>query len=383
LLVRLVRAVTGGRMASIDKRPNGKWRARYRLHAGGPQRAKHFERKIDAERFLVRVQGQLLDGSYGDPSAGQVSFGQYARSWRTAQVHRPTTVAQVDAHLRNHVLPHFGDRAIASIRPSEVQAWVKGRSDVLAPATVEVVYRIFSAILGDAVTDRVIVRNPATGVKLPRKPATPIVPPTVDQVEAVLAAMPDRYRAIVTLAAGTGVRQGECFGLTVDRVDFLRRSITVDRQLVLAGSGPPEFGPPKTAASVRSIPLPDVVGTALATHLEAWPLGSDGLIFTNANDAPIRRNRFNELWRPATKRAGVEGLRFHDLRHFYASLLTAHGESVKVVQARLGHASASETLDTYAHLWPDNEERTRAAVDEVLGGRRETTSRSSERKPVP
>jgi integrase len=66
-------------------------------------------------------------------------------------------------------------------------------------------------------------------------------------------------------------------------------------------------------------------------------------------------------------RAGAEGLRFHDLRHFYASLLTNHGESVKVVQARLGHASASETLDTYAHLWPDNEERTRAAVDDVLG----------------
>jgi integrase len=356
-------------MASIDRRPNGKWRARYRLHPGGSQRARHFDRKVDAERFLTRVQGQLLDGAYVDPAAGQISLAAYAAAWQAAQVHRPTTVAQVDAHLRNHILPHFGDRAIASIRPTEVQAWVRGRSEVLAPSTVEVVYRIFSSMLFDAVADRIVVRNPARGVRLPRKQNEPIAPPTVDQVEALLGEMPERYRAMVTLAAGTGMRQGECFGLTVDRVDFLRRSINVNRQLVLTGSGPPEFGPPKTVASIRTIPLPEVVGTALAVHLERWDTGGDGLIFTDAKRNAIRRNRFGEVWRPATVRAGTEGLRFHDLRHFYASLLINHGESVKVVQARLGHASASETLDTYAHLWPDNEERTRAAVDEVLGTR--------------
>jgi integrase len=354
-------------MASIDKRPNGKWRARYRVHPGGPQRSKHFDRKSDAERFLTRIQGRVLDGSYVDPAAGRVTFGDYADSWRKAQVHRRSTVVQVDAHLRNHMLPTFGDRALASIRPSEVQAWARGRTEVLAPATVETVLRIFSAILSDAVRDRIIVHNPATNIRLPRKAKTAIVPPTVEQVEAVIPQMPDRYRALVTLAAGTGLRQGECFGLSLDRCDFLRRSITVDRQMVLAGSGPPRFGPPKTGASVRTVPLPQVVADALAGHLEQRGTGPDGLIFTNQNGEVVRRNRFNEIWRPATKRAGVESLRFHDLRHFYASLLINHGESVKVVQARLGHASASETLDTYAHLWPDNEERTRAAVDKILG----------------
>ncbi len=179
--------------------------------------------------------------------------------------------------------------------------------------------------------------------------------------------MPDRYKALVVLAAGTGLRQGECFGLTVDRVDFLRRTITVDRQLILPATGPPQFGPPKTAASVRTVPLPKVVGESLASHLERWPAGTEGLIFTNERGDPLRRNRLGEIWRAAVSRAALDGLRFHDLRHFYASLLIRHGESVKVVQARLGHASASETLDTYSHLWPDNEERTRAAVEEVLG----------------
>jgi len=113
-------------MASIDKRPNGKWRARYRVHPGGPQRSNHFDRKTDAERFLTRNLGQVLvggeradgvehldDGSYVDPAAGRVTFGDYANSWRNAQVHRRSTVVQVDAHLRNHMLPTFGDRALA------------------------------------------------------------------------------------------------------------------------------------------------------------------------------------------------------------------------------------------------------------------------------
>ena len=353
-------------MASIDKRPNGRWRARYRERPGGPQRARHFDRKADAERFLARIQSQMLDGSYIDPNGGQTTLAEYAAAWQQSQLHRPTTVVQVDAHLRNHVLPFFGDRPIASIRPSELQAWVRGRAEVLAPATVEVAYRIFAAILNTAVDDRLLAHSPASGVRLPRQPRREVQPPTVEQVKALIDTMPDRYKALVVLAAGTGLRQGECFGLTVDRVEFLRRTIKVDRQLVLAGGGRPQFGPPKTAASVRTVPLPNVVAESLATHLERWPAGAEGLIFTNERGDPLRRNRYGEIWRAAVSRADLGRLCFHDLRHFYASLLIRHGESVKVVQAHLGHASASETLDTYSHLWPDNAERTRAAVDIVF-----------------
>jgi integrase len=180
--------------------------------------------------------------------------------------------------------------------------------------------------------------------------------------------MPDRYRALVTVAAGTGLRQGEVFGLTVPAVDFLRRRLSVDRQVVLVGGQPPHLGPPKTKASYRAVPLPDVVLEALSGQVSAFGTGEHDLIFPNVDGRPIRRTRFSEIWRPAVARAGLpKGTRFHDLRHFYASLLIRHGESVKVVQARLGHAPAAETLDTYSHLWPDSEDRTRAAVDAVLG----------------
>lgn len=155
------------------------------------------------------------------------------------------------------------------------------------------------------------------------------------------------------------------FGLTVDRVDFLRRSLSVDRQLVGISGRVPCFGPPKTAASVRVIPLPTVVVDVLAAHLATFP--TVGLIFTNESGDMIRRSNFGTMWRRTTKSVALDGLHFHDLRHFYASLLIRHGESVKTVQARLGHANAAETLDTYSHLWPDSDDRTREAVDLVLG----------------
>ena len=134
------------------------------------------------------------------------------------------------------------------------------------------------------------------------------------------------------------------------------------------------MAPPKTEASRRTIPLPNVVVSALAAQLAAFPVGPEGLVFTNQKGEGIRRARFNEVWHRAIAGAGLPaGPHFHDLRHYYASLLIRHGESVKVVQARLGHASASETLDTYAHLWPDSEDRTHQAVDDVLGRHQSAT----------
>ena len=180
--------------------------------------------------------------------------------------------------------------------------------------------------------------------------------------------MPERYRALTILAAGTGLRQGEVFGLTVPHVDFLRRHLRVEQQLVVVQGRPPYLGPPKTEASRRTVPLPNLVLDALALHMATFEPGPWELLFTNDRGGPINRTRFSDVWRPAAKLAGLpEGTTFHDLRHFYASLLIRHGESVKVVQARLGHASATETLDTYSHLWPDSEDLTRQAVDGVLG----------------
>jgi integrase len=237
----------------------------------------------------------------------------------------------------------------------------------MQPSTVEVVYRHLASIFKSAVADRIIAVSPCDRISLPKIDRKRVVPLETDTVLAIADARPERYRALVVLAAGTGLRQGEAFGLTVPNVDFLRRRLDVVQQLLLIQNRPPVLAPPKTDASVRSIPLPQSVADALARHLERFPPNDNQLVFTNERGEPISRTRFSDPWRKAVKAANAPaGTGFHSLRHYYASLLIRHGESVKVVQARLGHASAAETLDTYSHLWPDSEDQTREAVDAVL-----------------
>jgi len=358
-------------MASIKKREDGQWRARYR-DAAGKEHAHHFDRRVDAQRWIDETTASVVTGQYVDPKAGRVTVREYAEQWRASQVHREGTVVQVEGILRRHVYPVLGDRPLASVLPSDVQSLVKRLSTIprtgsrkpLAPATVGVAHRVLSAIFKSAVADRRLASSPCVGTRLPKVEKRKVEPISTEQVRALVAAIPERYRGLVLLTVGTGMRQGEVFGLTLDRVDFLRRTLTVDRQLVGISGRVPFFGPPKTPASVRVIPLPTVIVDGLAAHLAAFP--AEDLIFTNESGDMIRRSNFGTMWRRVTKSVDLEGLHFHDLRHYYASLLIRHGESVKTVQARLGHANAAETLDTYSHLWPDSDDRTREAVDLVL-----------------
>jgi integrase len=355
-----------------------RWRARY-VDDQGREHAKSFGRKVDAQQWLDEFTAAVITGQYVDPKAGQITFRDYAERWRAMQVQRPSSRVHVETMLRRHAYPTLGDRQLTSILPSDIQAWVKGLE--LAPATVGVVHGIASTIFKSAIRDRRVAANPCDGTKLPKVQRPQIVPLTTEQVEAVRAALPAQLQALVTLAAGTGMRQGECFGLTVDRVRFLERALTVDRQLVTVPGYALTLGPPKTRASHRTIPLPQVVVDAVAAHLAAFPAEPDGLVFTQSGK-PITRSTFGNKWRAAVAASGLpHGTGFHALRHYYASLLIRHGESVKTVQARLGHASAVETLDTYSHLWPDSDDRTREAIDSVLGA--ESTADALRTEAVP
>jgi integrase len=118
---------------------------------------------------------------------------------------------------------------------------------------------------------------------------------------------------------------------------------------------------------VRTIPLPAVVADALAAHIAAFPPGQDGTLFTTKNGTPARHDYYGSvIFKAAVERAGLPaGTTSHDLRHHYASVLLAAGESVVAVAERLGHENASLVLSTYGHLMPDSEDRTRRAVDEA------------------
>ncbi|UUO03625.1 N-terminal phage integrase SAM-like domain-containing protein [Mycolicibacterium novocastrense] len=182
-----------------------RWRARY-VDDEGREHAKSFARKIDAKRWLDGFTAAVVTGTYVDPKAGQVTFRDYAEAWRKMQVQRPSSQAHIETMLRRHAYPTLGDRPLSSILPSDVQAWVKGLD--LAPATVGVVHGIVSTIMKSAIRDRRIVANPCDGTKLPKVQRKQIVPLTTEQVAAVRDALPAELQALVTLAAGTGMRQG-------------------------------------------------------------------------------------------------------------------------------------------------------------------------------
>lgn len=346
-------------------------------------RSKVFTRKVDAERFLVHLEQAKLRGAYVDPAAGRVLLREYGERWRVNQVqHRPSTRTRVEGDLRNHLYPTFGERPVNSITRSDVQAWVTELSGHLAPATVSVVYSYLATILKSAVADGIIAATPCHHVSLPEIPVTRVVPLIADQVEAIAQAMPPRHRGWVLVGAMTGLRFGELAGLTVDRVNFIRKVLTVDRQWTAGG-----FGPPKSPTSYRDIPLGEVAVRALADHLAAYPaLEPAGIVF-HTGSSPLTRPRVHEVWKralrsilacppwannypPRTRKPLAEWLASpvspHDLRHFYASALIRQGADVKLVQARLGHKSAQTTIDIYGHLWPDSDERTRTAIDAVF-----------------
>ena len=346
-------------MAHIEKRGPGRWRARYR----GPdnrERSRTFERRVDAQKWLDGVRGDLARGDYIDPAeARRVTFSEYAERWAASQPWRPSTRDTTAAVLRR-ILPTFGARPIGSLRTSELQAWAAGLEARLAPATVEGTVRLLAAILKAAEVDRLIPRSPAEGVRLRRREGSMLVPLAVAEVRLLADAAPIELHAAVVLGACTGMRQGELFGLTGDRVAWLRRELVVDRQMVTPTRGTPALGPCKTARSVRTVPVADHALAVLAQHVERFGPGEGGLVF-HREGRPWPRNRAAEAFARTADRAGVEVSGWHALRHHAASILIAQGLGVTAVAATLGHSPA-ECLATYAGWWPNEHEQIRAAV---------------------
>ena len=354
-------------MASLARRPDGKWRARYR-DDDGKEISRHFGRRVDAQRWLDEIRATQLAGTYVDPAMGRQTFQEFAETWRAAQPHRPTTRKNVAQHLNRYVYDTLGDRPLAAIRPSEVQAWATAVSSRLAPSTVRTVANTVKAVFAAAVRDRIIVFNPCDGLVLPQLPRRRVEPLTIDQVQAIYGAVPDQYRALIAVAVGTGLRSGELFGLQLRHIDFAARTLTVDQQVQQLAGSSVYVGPPKTPSSYRTVPLPQLVVDELTAHARRYPPDPDGFLFTTPNGGPIVRTSFNHAaWQPAAAAARLpKGVGMHALRHFYASALIRSGLSVRVVSERLGHSNAAMTLNVYAHLWPDDEDRTRQAIDRLF-----------------
>ncbi|MGB8385975.1 MAG: site-specific integrase [Dermatophilaceae bacterium] len=336
------------------------YRARYR-DAGGKEHARHFTRKVDAQRWLDEVTASVVTGQYVDPAAGRVTFDSYCKTWSARQVWAPMTEVQNDLVRRS--VP-FGRVRMADLRRSHLEAWIKAMArHGYAPTTISTRVGVVRGVLKAAVLDRVIASDPSPGLRLPRRRRAEAAMelPSAEVVRALLGASEDRMKAYVAVCAFAGLRLGETSGLKVSDVDFLRRTLTVKRQVQRRRGGPAEIRGPKYG-SERTVYVPDELLQMLASHVEHFGTASDGWLFFTGAGRPLPPTTVNSRWQRTTAAAAVHGVHIHGLRHFYASGLIAAGCDVVTVQRALGHKSASVTLNTYAHLWPTAEDRTRAAA---------------------
>jgi len=338
-------------VASIQKRPDGQWRARYR-GPDGRERSKHFTRKGHAERWLAGVTTSVVRGEWADPALSTISLSEWASRWLQGQTHlKPSTRARYEGLLTKHVVPAFGTTCLAGVRHADVQTWVSGLTESgLAAASVRQAHRVLHLVLDLAVRDGRLPRNPAAGVKMPRATVAHKRFLTHQQVHS-LADEAGRYCAAVLTLGYAGLRFGELSALRVGDVDLLRRRLTVERSMVEV-QGKAIIGTPKSH-QVREVPIPGFLADELARHLAGR--APDDLAFPGPRGGLLRNSRFRLGYfdRAATS-VGLDGLTPHELRHTAASLAIASGASVKVVQRMLGHASASMTLDVYAGLFADD-----------------------------
>jgi len=368
------------KVPTTDHGQGMRWQVRYR-DADGKQRKENFARKPAADARANAVGSALDRGTYLDPAAGKVTLRVHAEAWLDAQTFDETTRQTVRSRLDVAILPALGDRELRAIRPSTVQAFIRGlQAEGRAPRYVQVIVAALSSVLSAAVDDGLIATNPcrATSVRPPKVESRKVIPWTVERVLAVADALPDRYESMVYTGYGTGQRQGEILAFGPDDVDWLGRVVHVRRQIRIVRNTL-VFAPPK-GGKERDVPLSSETSLRLAAHMRAHPPAEvtlpwklpEGrptmarLFFTKAG-AAVHRAWFNvTVWSPALKAAGVPAGRengMHVLRHTYASTLLAGGVDIRALAEYLGHTDPGFTLRTYTHLMPAAEDRARLAVD--------------------
>jgi len=238
-------------VASITKRTDGVWRARYRDEAG-KEHARHFPRRVDAQRWLDEVTTSVVTGNYVDPKAGKITFATYFAQWSDRQVWVPGTVKAMKLAAASTT---FHDVPLKSIRRSHVETWVKTMNAAgLAPGTVTTRFNNVRAVFRAAYRDRVIASDPSEGITLPRRRRAEhaMSIPSPEDVGRIVQSSEVWFRPFIGLCAFAGLRLGEAAAVQLGDVDFLRRTLSVTRQVPGRTRARSRFGLRSTAPSASS-----------------------------------------------------------------------------------------------------------------------------------
>lgn len=376
-------------MATIEAyetKAGKRYMVRYRKPSGEQTKRRGFRRKADAERFANTVEVSKLTGDYVAPSLGRVTIGELAPDWlkeKRASV-APSNYRTLDAAWRTHVQRRWGHVRIGDVTQEAVRDWIvdmrlaaqeraaeKGKPDLNAGATTIIrAFGVLASILDMAVEPRKLIpKNLARGKHvskmLPTKTKKRHVYLDADDV-ARLAEEAGRHGLLVKCLAYCGPRWGEMIALRVRDVDLVRGRLTVADNAVQLGVDHAE-GPTK-GKEIRSVPVPRFILAELAAHIAGRE--PDALVFPHPDDATkyLPRPKTVDGWfTGAVKRAGVQPITPHDLRHTCASLAVSAGANVLALARLLGHKDAKETLNTYADLFDDDLDKVARAMDKAYG----------------
>lgn len=357
-------AVAGHPGIYRETRTDGTIRYLVRYRDGlGRERTRTFLTLRDAVQGKRNALTDRDRGTETRPQADRLTFAAYSRTYLDGHLDWKPSTRQATVDRLTRINRALGRKPLARIVAGDIRAYLAGlTAEGLAPSTVAAHKNLIGTVLREAVDDRLIAVNPASAVKVPKPSRSATARSarlTPDQVRALVEHLPEWWRTFAWLIAWTGLRGGEAAGLTADRVDLLHGTLTIDRQLIdpprgMPSKGLPVFGPPKTASSVRTLPIGDQVAALLTEHLATRPLGVDGLLFTTRHGSPMVRRARGDAWRAAANGLGLPDAArgWHALRHTYGSTLLDAGTDISTVSAWLGHNGPAETLATYAHADP-------------------------------
>lgn len=357
-------------MAHIQKRTytsrGGKrttsWQARY-VGPDGKERTRRFGRKVDAERWLDGLVGDMARGTWIDPDGGKVHLQKYADEWLAGRQLRSTTGSKYRQLLDNHLLPAFADVPLAKLTPSMVRGWYEGLHSRY-PATASGAYRLLSSICRTAVDDELIPRSPCKikGAGTDRSEERPTI--SLQELTAAVAACQAVYRLALLLAVWCHLRRGEILGLQRHDVDIERQTVAVRRSWCLQTDGTPVLGRPKTDAGIRVLTVPPNILPALEAHLRLVDPESNAWLFPGENGQPISPRTIDRAWARARSKIARPDLRFHDLRHTGLTLAASTGASTAELMKRGGHASPAAAL-RYQHATAERDQLLAQALGEL------------------
>lgn len=332
----------------------------------GTKRSRSFRTQGEAERHR-RAQLVALDRrEWTDPAGARTLFSVVAADWSAGRLNvRPSTREQNEVYIRSLVAPAFERYALEEITTTRARSWVRDLdARGYAASTIRKAYQLFAAILDFAVDGGLIPKSPANNVALPRLGRVERRFLSVEEIER-LATAAGRYGTFLRTLAYCGLRSGEARATRVGDLDLFRRRMSITRTMVELNGGRVSFNEPKTAASVRTVGIPEALVGPLAALCEG--LDRDGLVFTSPRGEPLRARNFRtRVWLPATEAAGLAGLTVHELRHTCVALLIGRGVGPKQIQAQLGHEDVRTTLQVYGHLFEGHEDVTAAAMDAAI-----------------